>query len=89
MPSEMSMSSVGSNSPSSRPESMNLRSTEGRDAMTRSGNTTQTNSVATTDSGGSGGVEERKYKDDKDKRARIIREIVECVCFLYGGRVVT
>ena len=39
--------------------------------------TTQTNSVATTDSNGSGSGEERKYKDDKGKRARVIREIVE------------
>ena len=80
MPSEMSMSSIGSSSPSSRPESVNLRSTEGR--VARGGDTTQTNSVATTDSGGSAGGEERKYKDDKAKRARVIREIVECVCFI-------
>ncbi|KAI6133216.1 hypothetical protein EDD16DRAFT_11590 [Pisolithus croceorrhizus] len=41
----------------------------------RSGTASQTASVATTDSSGS--FEERKYKDDKSKRARIIREIVE------------
>ena len=84
IPSEMSMSmsSMSSSAPPSRPESVNLRSTEGRNVMSRNGNTTQTNSVATTDSGGSAGGEERKYKDDKAKRARVIREIVECVCFI-------
>ncbi|KAH7915350.1 hypothetical protein BJ138DRAFT_1141928 [Hygrophoropsis aurantiaca] len=47
------------------------------DAMAglRSGNPSQTISVATTDSSGSS--EERKYKDDKGKRALIVREIVE------------
>ena len=75
MPSDMSVSSMSSGSPSSRPESVNLRSTEGRSR----GNATQTNSVATTDSGGSGAGEERKCKDDKAKRARVIREIVEWV----------
>jgi hypothetical protein len=42
----------------------------------RNSNTTQTLSVATTDSNGS---EERKFKDDKSKRAMVIREIVEYV----------
>ena len=41
----------------------------------RSGTTSQTASVATTDSSGSS--EERKYKDDKGKRALVVREIVE------------
>ncbi|KAH7883764.1 hypothetical protein F5I97DRAFT_1813713 [Phlebopus sp. FC_14] len=41
----------------------------------RSGTTSQTVSVATTDSSGSS--EERKYKDDKGKRALVVREIVE------------
>ncbi|KAF9480056.1 hypothetical protein BDN70DRAFT_857500 [Pholiota conissans] len=40
----------------------------------RSGASSQTLSVATTDSSGSG--EERKFKDDKGKRAMVIREIV-------------
>lgn len=53
-----------------------LRSPESRTAL-RSGNSAQTNSVATTDSSGSGSGEERKFKDDKGKRARIVREIVE------------
>ncbi|KAH7924879.1 hypothetical protein BV22DRAFT_1012330 [Leucogyrophana mollusca] len=44
-------------------------------ASLRSGNASQTISVATTDSSGSS--EERKYKDDKGKRALVIREIVE------------
>ncbi|KAI0824224.1 hypothetical protein BC628DRAFT_1411147 [Trametes gibbosa] len=74
--SESSIGSIGSGGSSSRPDSVNLRSTEGRIGM-RAGSTTQTNSVATTDSTGSGGGEERKYKDDKSKRSRIIREIVE------------
>ena len=79
LPSEVSLSSAGSGSPSSRPESVNLRSTEGRGNISRNGSMTQTNSVATTDSTGSGSGEERKYKDDKAKRARVIREIVEYV----------
>ena len=63
-----------------------LRSAESRSAL-RSGTTTQTNSVATTDSSGSGSTEERKYKDDKGKRARIIREIVECVPSLHTSYI--
>lgn len=60
---------------SSRPSSSaGLRSVDSRIGL-RSGYTTHTNSVATTDSSGSG--EERKYKDDRAKRSRIIREIVE------------
>lgn len=82
--SENSVASINSaGSSSSRPESVNLRSTEGRIGM-RTGNTTQTNSVATTDSTGSGSGEERKYKDDPTKRSRIIREIVECALLLYA-----
>ena len=61
----------------SRPDST-LRNSEARYGM-RSGNSTQTNSVATTDSNGSGSGEERKFKDDKGKRARVVREIVEYV----------
>lgn len=77
---DSSVSSIASSSPS-KSEPSQLRSSESRNAL-RSGSTTQTNSVATvasTDSGGSGGAEERKYKDDKGKRALILREIVECV----------
>ena len=74
-----SMSSTPS-LPSSRPDSSaGLRSVDSRIGL-RSGYTTQTNSVATTDSSGSG--EERKYKDDRAKRSRIIREIVEWVSSL-------
>jgi hypothetical protein len=40
----------------------------------RSGTSSQTLSVVTTDSSGS--QEERKFKDDKGKRAMVIREIV-------------
>jgi hypothetical protein len=53
-----------------------LRSMESMAGL-RNGTTTQTMSVITTDSGGSG--EERKFKDDKSKRAMVIREIVEYV----------
>ncbi|OCH96469.1 hypothetical protein OBBRIDRAFT_4917 [Obba rivulosa] len=73
IPSESSTSSLISSS-ASRPDSVQLRSAESRSAL-RSGYTTQTNSVATTDSGESGG--ERKFKDEPAKRGRIIREIVE------------
>jgi hypothetical protein len=41
----------------------------------RSGTSSQTVSIATSDSGGS--AEERKYKDDKSKRALVVKEIVE------------
>lgn len=51
-----------------------LRSPEAMAGL-RSGTASQTVSVATTDSSGSS--EERKYKDDKGKRALVIREIVE------------
>ena len=80
LPSDSSLSSVSSIPPvPSRPESTaQLRSPELR-IGSRSGSTTQTNSVATTDSSGSGSGEERKYKNDRAKRARIIREIVEYV----------
>ncbi|KAF9229502.1 hypothetical protein BS17DRAFT_688846 [Gyrodon lividus] len=44
-------------------------------AGSRSGTTSRTISIATTDSSGSS--EERKYKDDKGKRALVVREIVE------------
>lgn len=46
-------------------------------ARLRSGTTSYTASVATTDSNGSGRAEEGKYKDDKAKRARFVREIIE------------
>lgn len=44
-------------------------------AGVRNSNPMQTLSTATTDSSGSG--EERKYKDDRAKRAMVVREIVE------------
>lgn len=75
VPSESSVASIAS----SRTDNPQLRSVESRMGL-RNGTTTQTNSVATvatTDSSGSGGAEERKYKDDKSKRARVLREIVE------------
>lgn len=48
----------------------------------RSGTSSQTMSIATTDSNGSS--EERKYKDDKGKRAMVIKEIVVYVVFLFA-----
>jgi len=47
----------------------------------RSLSSSQTASVATSDSGGSAGGEERKFKDDNGKRAMIVREIVEYVTY--------
>lgn len=77
LPSE---ASIGSNTSSIWSDgSSQLRSTESRMGLRTMGSA-QTNSVATVasmDSNGSG--EERKYKDDKGKRARILREIVEYV----------
>lgn len=72
--SRLTTSDASMMSGSSRPES-HLRSSDGILGL-RSGSTTQTNSVATTDSNGSNG-EERKFKDDRSKRARVVREIVE------------
>ncbi|CCM01936.1 uncharacterized protein FIBRA_04009 [Fibroporia radiculosa] len=76
LPSDTSLGSVVSvSSTPSRPGSTaQLRSSESWSGL-RTGSTTQTNSVATTDSSGSG--EERKHKDDRGKRSKIIREIVE------------
>ncbi|TFK30624.1 hypothetical protein FA15DRAFT_676905 [Coprinopsis marcescibilis] len=65
---ENSMFSNGSSDASSQ-----LRSSESISAL-RSGNSSMTLSVATTDSASS--MDERKYKDDKAKRAWIIKEIL-------------
>ncbi|KAJ7630666.1 hypothetical protein FB45DRAFT_793282 [Roridomyces roridus] len=70
---EASMSSTGSSTLSSFDSSGQLRSIDSLSGI-RGGTSTQTNSVATTDSSGSG--DERKFKDDKAKRAMVIREIV-------------
>ncbi|KAJ6509254.1 hypothetical protein C8R47DRAFT_14519 [Mycena vitilis] len=67
---EASLSSIGSSVDSTG----QLRSVDSITGM-RSGSSTQTNSVATTDSSGSGS-DERKFKDDKGKRAMVVREIV-------------
>jgi hypothetical protein len=50
----------------------------------RSGTTSRTISVATTDSSSSS--EERKYKDDKGRRALIVREIIEWAPLYACGR---
>ncbi|PCH33605.1 hypothetical protein WOLCODRAFT_22111 [Wolfiporia cocos MD-104 SS10] len=78
LPSESSISSLSS-SPSilSRPDSMAQSRFMDSRVVSRAGSTIQTNSVATSDSSGSGNGEERKYKNDRVKRAKIIREIVE------------
>ncbi|RXW18238.1 hypothetical protein EST38_g7620 [Candolleomyces aberdarensis] len=65
---EVSMVSSGSGS-----DSTHLRSAESMMGL-RSGTSSQTLSVATTDSSSS--MDERKYKDDKGKRSKIIQEIV-------------
>jgi hypothetical protein len=54
--------------------SSQLRSPEAMSSL-RSGTSSQTVSIATSDSEGS--AEERKYKDDKSKRALVVKEIVE------------
>lgn len=74
---EVSMALSGTTiAPSSADGSSQLRPVE-TIAGLRSGTSSQTMSVATTDSNGSS--EERKYKDDKSKRAMVIKEIVLCV----------
>jgi hypothetical protein len=69
---EVSVSSNGSTL-SSADSNSQLRSLDSLTG-TRTGSSTQTNSVATTDSSGSN--DERKFKDDKGKRAMVVREIV-------------
>ena len=67
---EHSMMSTGSGSTDA---SSQLRSSDSIMAL-RSGTSSQTLSVATTDSSSS--MDERKYKDDKGKRTKVIQEIV-------------
>ncbi|KAF8167917.1 hypothetical protein B0H34DRAFT_37639 [Crassisporium funariophilum] len=73
---ELSMTSNGSTTimATLSDVSAQLRSSDSIAGM-RSGSSSQTLSVATTDSTGSS--EERKYKDDKLKRAKIIQEILK------------
>jgi hypothetical protein len=70
---EVSIAFNASMSSSPSDSSSQLRSIESMAGL-RSGGSTQTLSVATTDSSGSS--EERKFKDDKGKRAMVVREIV-------------
>ncbi|PFH54653.1 hypothetical protein AMATHDRAFT_134378 [Amanita thiersii Skay4041] len=70
---EVSMALSGTTAVASIDSAGQLRSAESI-ARIRSGTCSQTLSVATTDSSGS--VEERKFKDDRGKRAMVIREIV-------------
>ncbi|KAJ7492899.1 hypothetical protein FB451DRAFT_1336695 [Mycena latifolia] len=68
----LSVSSNGSSALSSFDSTGQLRSMDSLTGLR--GSSAQTNSVATTDSSGSG--DERKFKDDKGKRAMVVREIV-------------
>lgn len=77
---EVSMALSGSTAVSMSDSNGQLRSTESIAGL-RSGSSTQTLSVATTDSSGSS--EERKFKDDKGKRAMVVREIVVYVSILF------
>jgi hypothetical protein len=70
---EVSMALSGSTAVSSSDVSAHLRPTESISGL-RNGTLSQTLSVATTDSSSS--MEERKFKDDKGKRAMVVREIV-------------
>lgn len=70
---EVSMALSGSTAVSSSDVSAHLRPSESMSGL-RNGTLSQTLSVATTDSSSS--MEERKFKDDKGKRAMVIREIV-------------
>ena len=69
-PSSAAASRSGSSDQLRSPESI---------AHLRSLNSSQTASIATTDSAGSTYGEERKFKDDAGRRARIVKEIVEYV----------
>lgn len=55
-----------------------LRSADSRGAL-RNGTDQSTNSMITVDSTGSTEDKEKQAKADKNKRSRIVREIVECV----------
>ena len=78
-PREVSMALSGPIAASMSDSAGQLRPTESMAGL-RSGSSTQTLSVATTDSNGSS--EERKFKDDKGKRAMVVREIVAYVTYL-------
>ncbi|KAK7463781.1 hypothetical protein VKT23_007120 [Stygiomarasmius scandens] len=70
---EVSMALSGTTMVSSGDSPSHLRSHEQQSGL-RSGSSSQTMSVATTDSVGSN--EERKIKDDKSKRAMVVKEIL-------------
>lgn len=70
---DVSVALSGTTAVASLDSSAHLRSSDSIGRM-RSGTSSQTLSVATTDSNSS--MEERKFKDDKGKRAMVIREIV-------------
>jgi hypothetical protein len=81
--SESTHSSPGSVVASRSGSSDQLRSPESI-AHLRSQNSSQTASIATTDSVGSAYGEERKYKDDGGRRMRVVKEIVEYVEIIYA-----
>jgi hypothetical protein len=76
-------SSPGSVAASRSGSSDQLRSPESI-AHLRSLNSSQTASIATTDSVGSAYGEERKYKDDGGRRMRVVKEIVEYVDIIHA-----
>ena len=59
-----------------------LRSVDSRGAL-KSETGQATNSTITVDSAGSAEEKEKQAKADKAKRLRIVREIVECVFFVF------
>jgi hypothetical protein len=76
--SDGTFSSPGSVAASRSGSSDQLRSPESI-AHLRSLNSSQTTSIATTDSVGSAYGEERKFKDDGGRRMCVVKEIVEYV----------
>lgn len=79
-------SSPSSSAASRSGSSDQLRSPESI-AHLRSHNSSQTASIATTDSVGSTFGEERKFKDDAGRRMRIVKEIVEYVEIFGSSQV--
>ncbi|KZT43792.1 hypothetical protein SISSUDRAFT_1039690 [Sistotremastrum suecicum HHB10207 ss-3] len=78
---DMTMSTISLSGTSTPGSSVPLRASDSSASLRdpTSGTSSNTISMFTNDSGSSGGIghEERKHKDDKGRRAKIIREIVE------------
>ena len=79
---DVSMALSGTTVVASLESATHLRSSDSI-GRKRSGTSSQTLSVVTTDSSSS--VEERKFKDDKGKRAMVIREILLYVFIVQSG----